>query len=194
MLGLICKSIEGFVRDKHGDESWARICAAAELPFERFDVMRRYDLAILPRLSMATMAELERPHFAILEDIGHWICTHPPLEPVRRLIRFSGTDFVDLLYALDEIDDRMRIAWPGLQMVEFRTTQHGPGDFTIACHSSFPGAAACLTGMLRAMADDYGTLAIIEPDRSDKSMQQVSVRVFDQTFQTPREFNLGSVA
>lgn len=195
MLGLICKSFEGFVRDQHGDAAWSRIRVAAGLSFDRFEVLRNYDTAVLAKVTRATVAELGRPHTAVLEDIGHWICTHPPLEPIRRLIRFSGTDFVDLLYALDEMHDRTRIAWPGLQMAEFRTTQQGPGDFSVACHSGIPGAAAVLTGVLRAMADDYGTLAIIESDRADgDGVERVTVRVFDQTFQAPREFNLGTVA
>ena len=148
MLGLICKSLEGFVRDQHGDLQWERIRRAARLPFER-------------------------------------------------LIRFSGTSFVDLLFSLEEIEDRARIALPNLHLPQFRVELTASDEFVVTSQWMVPGAAAVLTGMLRAMADDYGTLAIIErgglSQDGDTVIETISVRVIEDTFHEPREFTLGGV-
>lgn len=198
MLGLICKSLEGFVRDQHGDAQWDRIRRAAKFDFESFEALRVYDDSVLIDLVAASGNALERLHSPMLEDIGHWICTHPPLEPVRRLIRFSGTSFVDLLFALDEVDDRARIALPNLNLPQFRVEKAASDDFVVTSRWVMPGAAAVLTGMLRAMADDYGTLALIERGGLSQDdgilVETISVRVIEDTFHEPREFNLGGAA
>ena len=196
MHGLICKSLESFVRDRHGDRIWQDIVRRSVSPVDRFESLRRYDDEMMERVFSTTFQALNRSNAAVLEDVGHWICTHPPLEPVRRLIRFSGTSFVDLIYSLDEIHDRARIALPGLGLPKFFPSEMAPNDFLIRSSWHFEGGGAVLTGMLRAMADDYGALAIIESQDRLKEGQiweeSLSVQIFDQSHQAPREFTLGA--
>lgn len=198
MHGLICKSLEEFVRDQHGDEVWQRIVQVSGLPVNRFEALRSYDDELMQSVFMSTFQELGRANTLVLEDIGHWICTHPPLEPVRRLIRFSGTSFVDLIYSLDEIHDRARIALPGLGLPKFYVTERGPNDFRVRSAWHLEGGGAVLTGILRAMADDYGALALIEigarQQIGETWEETLSVNIFDQAHQAPREFTLGDVS
>lgn len=198
MHGLICKMLEEFVRVQHGGEIWERICRRAGVPDSRFEALRSYDDEMMERAFLVAFEELGRSHAVVLEDMGHWLCTHPPLERVRRLIRFSGTSFVDLVYSLDEINDRTRIALPGLRLPRFRVTEVVPNDFCIRSSWHLAGGSSVLTGILRAMADDYGALAVIEPgDRThvdDVWHEILSVRIFDQSHQEPREFTLGEVS
>ena len=61
-----------------------------------------------------------------------------------------------------------------------------------------PGTSAVLIGVLRAMADDYGTLAYLEFERSAEVngswSEIISVQLLDERFSAPREFRLGGVA
>lgn len=197
MHGLICKALEEFVRDQHGADTWERICRRANLPLTRFEALRSYDDTMMEGVFVVAFDELGRSTNIVLEDIGHWLCTHPPLERVRRLIRFSGNSFVDLVYSLDEIHDRARIALPGLGLPKVRVTEHGANDFRIRCSWHVSGGSSVFTGILRAMADDYGALALI--DIGERTQvdgiwhEMLSVRIFDQSHQAPREFNLGEV-
>ncbi|CTQ32835.1 heme NO-binding domain-containing protein [Jannaschia rubra] len=195
MYGLICKSLEGFVRDRRGAEAWGRIVARAELPFETFEALRVHDKEMMLRLIAAAAQEMQRETLALIEDVGHWICTHPPLEPVRRLIRFSGRNYVDLIHSFDEMQERAKLALPGIDFPEFLVTEVGPGRFEVVARWEMAGAAALLTGMFRAMADDYGALALIETTdfrREDGlSIEVISIHVIEQAFQEPKEFKLG---
>ncbi|WP_299816043.1 heme NO-binding domain-containing protein [uncultured Jannaschia sp.] len=197
MHGLICKTLEEFVIAQHGSRVWAGIRRNADAPHGRFEALRTYDADLMIRLIDATGARLNRPVTAILEDIGHWICTHPPLEHVRRLIRFSGRTFVDLLYSLDELHDRGRMALPGMDLPHFEIAEPKANAFHVTSRWSFPGAGAVLAGSLRAMADDYGTLALIDTGRArrigDVWIDEVTVQVIEQAYQAPREFTLGGV-
>lgn len=198
MHGLICKSLEGFVIDRHGPSVWAAIRESVDLPFERFEALHFYDDAMMVGLVSATAQRLGQPRLALLEDIGHWICTHPPLEAVRRLIRFTGATFVDLIYALEEVQDRARIAVHGLALPRFRVSEGQMGHFTVTSDWTVAGGGAVATGMLRAMADDYGALAVIETVRvapHDGAWREwIDVRLFEAEFQEPRAFSLGGGA
>ncbi|CTQ50319.1 heme NO-binding domain-containing protein [Jannaschia donghaensis] len=195
MHGLICKSLEEFVRDQHGEAVWRQICLRSRAPSGGFEGLRSYDDALMEVVFATAFDELGQSRSGLLEDIGHWICTHPPLEPVRRLIRFSGTSFVDLIYSLEDIHDRARIALPGLGLPKFSMTEPTANTFRICSVWHMEGGGAVLTGILRAMADDYGALALIEPGQSDRKNGKwhefVGVTIFDQAHQEPREFTLG---
>lgn len=195
MHGLICKAVEGFVTDQHGLGTWAEIRLAARLEFEHFESLRVYDQVLAERVFNAAAASLRRDRNALFEDVGAWICTHPPLDMVRRLIRFTGRTFVDLLYALDEVHDRASMAVPGLELPRFRLEREGEGEFEIHSRWRIAGGAAVLMGVLRAMADDYGALALIEAAEArlveGDWQERVHIRVVDQEFQAPREFMLG---
>ncbi len=198
MHGLVCKSLEEFVRSRHGDDTWLRIVQASALHVSRFEILSSYDDLLMRDVFLAAFRELGLTNTALLEDIGHWICTHPPLEAARRLIRFSGTNFVDLVYSLDEMHERARIALPGLEMPRVQLTQTSSEDFDIRSIWHLEGSGAVLTGLLRAMSDDYGVLVLIDPgERSfDGTLWQekLTMRIFDPTHQAPREFTLGDVA
>lgn len=195
MHGLICKSLEVFIRDQHGADVWDRIVAASGAPVTRFESLRRYDDEMMRDVFVQVFKALNTTNTAVWEDLGHWLCVHPPLEPVRRLIRFSGTGFVDLLYSVGDFHDRTRIALPGLDVPRFRIEEPRPNEFEIHSAWHLEGSSAVLTGVLRAMADDYGALAVIDARgrrREDEIWHEMlSVRVFDATFQEPREFALG---
>lgn len=198
MHGLICKAVEGFVRDQHGAAAWAEVRARAGLDFDGFETLRIYDSEVAEGMIDATAALLDRDRNAVFEDMGVWICTHPPLEAVRRLIRFTGKTFVNLLYSLDEVHDRACMAVPGLDLPRYRLETDASGQFEIFSRWRFAGAAAVLTGVLRAMADDYGTLAVIDAGEARLEggvwLELIHIRVVEHSFSEPREFTLGGLA
>ncbi len=198
MHGLICKAVEGFVKDQHGPEAWADVRAAAGLGIASFESLRIYDPDVAEATIDAMTLTLGRTRDAVFEDIGQWICTHPPLEPVRRLIRFTGKTFVNLLYALDEVHERAAMAVPGLDLPRYHLDKDGAGEFEIQSRWHVAGGAAVLTGVLRAMADDYGTLALIDAGSVERVdgfwLERIHIRVVEQAFHEPREFTLGGIA
>ena len=198
MHGMICKSLEGFIVDRHGRDMWMRICERADLPFEQFETLRVYDDALMLRAMEATQHETKRGTAALFEDIGHWLCTHPPMEPVRRLIRFGGSTFEQLLISLEEVHDRARMALPGIELPVFRLEEVRDGEYEIVSRWNFAGAGALLMGIMRAMADDYGALALIEygDSREDGEIweETILVQVVERDFHAPREFSLTGAA
>lgn len=198
MHGLICKALEVFVVDRHGRPAWEEICRKADTPVIRFDTMRRYDDALMLRLVASTARHFGQRRMALCEDVGHWVCTHPPLEPVRRLFRFAGTEFVDLLQSLDDLHERANLAVPGIEMPRYQLLETAPGRFRAHSRWSVAGGGAVLVGVLRAMADDYGTLAMLEAGpivESEGEWQEVvDIRIVEFDFSEGRAFALGGAA
>ncbi|HBH00041.1 MAG: heme NO-binding domain-containing protein [Rhodobacteraceae bacterium] len=195
MHGLINRSIEAFIAYTYGPETWAGIASAAELPATGFEPLQSYEDTVTARVLAAAADALQREQAAILEDAGHYLVTNPGLPAPRRLLRFGGDTFADFLHSLEDLHDRARLALPDLDLPRIEVTEDVPGRFTLR-HAWAAGLGPMITGALRAMADDYGALALIEPGRGrrDDGQETISVRLLESDFAQGRDFSLGRLA
>jgi hypothetical protein len=194
MHGMINCALQGFLLAHYGPTVWREVCTRARLPEEGFEAMKTYDDALTLACFDAALAVLEKHPNALLEDIGTYLVTHPDLEPLRRLLRFGGGTFVEFLQSLEEMPDRARLAIPELEMPAITLTRQAPGDYMIAARWPLPGIAPVLSGALRAMADDYGALVLLQLAGLETGEERLSVRVFDTAYSAGRSFSLGQAA
>lgn len=186
MDALLLRLLQGYFRDTFGPLIWRAVCRRAELTIETFEPMLRYDVGLADRVAMHAAKTLGRPVEAVWEDMGTYLVTNPGHEGVRRLLRFGGIGFADFLHSLEEMPGRAQLAMPDLQLPEVMVTALGPDKFQLRCKSWVKGAPWILVGMLRAMADDYGTLCVIDADDEGR----VLVQILDNRHSTARAFDL----
>lgn len=194
MHGLINRSIEAFIADHHGAAVWADIARAAAVPNGGFEPLQSYDDAVTVRVLDRAAVVLGRGPAALLEDAGHYLVTNPGLARPRRLLRFGGETFADFLHSLEDIHDRARLALPDLDLPRIDVIEDTPGRFTLR-YAWAAGLGPMIIGALRAMADDYGALAVIEPGRARASGPgTITVRLMESDFAKGRDFRLGRAA
>lgn len=186
MDALLLRSLQGYVRDTFGQPVWLTVCRQAALKVETFEPMLRYDTGMADRVAETAAQVLGRSVDTVWEDVGTYLVTDPAHEGVRRLLRFGGQSFVDFLHSLDEAPGRARLAMPGLDLPELTLQETAPDSFVVDCVSRLKGVQRILVGMLTAMADDYGTLCLIEAEGSNR----VSVQVLDRSHASGRRFDL----
>lgn len=191
MHGMINCALQGFLLANYGEDVWREVRTRARLPEEGFEAMVRYDDALTRACFAAALKVLDKRPNALLEDIGTHLVTDPGLEPLRRLLRFGGGSFVEFLHSLEEMPDRARLAIPELEVPRITLSSVGAGDYVIAARWTLPGIAPLLSGALRAMADDYGALVLLQLAGISKGEERLSVRVFDAAFSAGRSFSLG---
>lgn len=162
MFGLLLRSIQAYLRGTFGPVVWARVLRAAGQPPEGFEPMLPYDARAVGRVLAAAAQELHRPAEAILEDVGTFLVADPGHRALRRLLRFGGAGFADFLHSLEELPDRARLALPGLRLPQVTLAEIGPGRVRLAVTGALPALLPVALGALRAMADDYGALVLIE--------------------------------
>ena len=162
MHGLMNRAIQCFVRDTYGAEAWRDVAARADLGPHGFEAMLSYDDAITWRVLDLACERLAKPRDAVLEDLGTYLVSHPNVEALRRLLRFGGVDFLDFLHSLDELAERARLAVPDLALPPVEVEALSDERFRLRCRAPRPGFGHVMVGVLRAMADDYGALAMIE--------------------------------
>jgi hypothetical protein len=192
MHGLINRSIEVFLRDTYGAELWLDVARDAGLGFDAFEAMRSYDDRLTDRVVMAAAARLAQPRDSLLEDLGTFLVSHPSLERLRRLLRFGGVSFVDFLHSLDDLEGRGRLALPELDLPLLRLRGVSPERFVLRCEAGLPGAGHVIVGLLRAMADDYGALVLLEHDGTDATGETVSIHLLETRFAAGRRFDLAA--
>ncbi len=191
MHGLINRAVQCFVRDTYGADAWADLGTTVGVGPEGFESMLTYDDEITFRLLEALCRLRRRPTDDILEDLGTYLVTHPNTRAIRRLLRFGGQSFSELLYSLDDLPDRARLAVPELDLPSLSLTEVQPGRFRLVVSSSRPGFGPVLAGILRALADDYGALAFLELQGATEGREVILIDLLDAEFAEGKRFSLG---
>ncbi|WP_158964525.1 heme NO-binding domain-containing protein [Chachezhania sediminis] len=192
MHGLINRAVQSFVCLTYGRDRWQRVMRATGLDFVEFEGMLTYDDAILGQVLEVLRQELDRPLDDILEDIGTFLVSHPEMQRLRRLLRFSGETYVDFLHSLDDLPDRARLAISDLKIPPLDLREFAAGCYCLSCGVGLPGFGRVLIGVLRAMADDYGALVTLQYVGSNGRQEQIAITLVNSAFAAGRSFDLGA--
>lgn len=162
MHGLVCRSLHLFLSDSRGDALWRAVARRAGLSDAGVEAFLPVDPSVIDRILTAAAAETRLPVAALLEDMGTHLVTHPRREGVRRLLRFGGPDFREFLHSLQDLPARVALAVPELVLPAITVREGGRGRFDLDVAAGLPGFARVAAGMIRAMADDYGALVVLD--------------------------------
>lgn len=187
MHGLINRSIECFLRDTYGVPAWRKIAADAHVQGDDFEAMLRYDDQVTFDLLSVAAGHLAKPVDALLEDLGAYLVS---LEPLRRLLRFGGVGYDDFLMSLPDLHGRAQMAVPDLNLPQLDLRSYGAGRFTLICRAPHPGFGHVFMGVLRAMADDYGALALIDHEGRSGPVETVRIALLETQYHIGRRFEL----
>lgn len=194
MHGLINRSIECFVRDTYGPQTWANVMMRANLGFSSFEAMLSYEDSDTFTVLDQTAQELRRTGNDVLEDLGTYLVSHPNVEALRRLLRFGGVSFVEFLHSLDELPDRARLAVDDLNLPQMELREFGANNFTLTCRSDQEGFGHVMMGVLRTLADDYGALVFLEHKGGKPGVETIDITLIETAFAQGRSFDLGARA
>lgn len=190
MHGLINRSLQCFLRDMYDPQVWHDVAAAARAPADGFESMLQYDDALTHALLDSAAQRLDRTPDSLLEDLGTYLVSHPNRAALRRLLRFGGVGFVDFLHSIDDLPGRARLAVPDLDLPQIELCDEGGGRFTLCCRGAQPGFGPVLMGILRAMADDYGALVMLEDMGRTEGADRIAIDLLAQDFAEGKRFEL----
>lgn len=189
MHGLLNRSIQNFLSETYGREVWQEISAIAECP-SGFEALLSYDDEITLRLLNVAQNTLNKPIETLLEDLGTYLVASPSVGAVRRLLRFGGDNFTDFLYSLDDLQGRAHLAVPDMGFPKLDIRSHTFNAYTLSCTDGHPYAALILLGVLRAMADEYGALVMLDHLGQRAEAEVISIEVHESSFADARSFDL----
>lgn len=207
MHGLVNKALQSFISDAFGGVVWHDVAQHAGitqlLGADGFEAMQSYDDSLTESVIEAAVILLRRPRDSLLEDLGTYLISHERMEPLRRLLRFGGVSFTDFLYSLDELQGRSHLAVPDLALPDLVISEAGPDSFLLTCTGGPLGFGHVMVGILRALADDYGALVVLEhrgmqrADRADGTpgtVDLIGIEVHDPAYHAGRRFDLATEA
>ncbi|AJE48057.1 heme NO-binding domain-containing protein [Celeribacter indicus] len=191
MHGMINRAIQCFLRDTYGPRTWQKVAENANLGFDNFEAMLSYpDQVTLDVLGHAAR-HLHKPVETFLEDLGTYLVSHPNVEAIRRLLRFGGENFTEFLFSLNEIEGRVRLALPDLDVPALSVEANADGTFRLICSNAMPGFGYAVVGVMRAMADDYGALVFLEHEGwRDSGEEAVTIHLLETAYAQGRSFDL----
>ena len=190
MHGLINRSFECFLRATYGGPFWAEVAQDLDAGIEQFEPVLHYDDALSYRMLESASTRLDKPPETLLEDFGTFLVADPAAERVRRLLRFGGVDYEDFLASLEDLRGRARLAVPDLDLPRIELEDQGGGVYRLACRSPHKGFGQVYLGLLRALADDYGALVLIDFEGDVDGAEILTIRLADAAFAEGRAFDL----
>jgi hypothetical protein len=190
MLGVVNKAIEEFVITVHGGAVWQEVLRDIGTPGFRLEPMLMYEDEKSYALIRALSKRLSKPQQDILDDIGTYLVTPPNGGALRRLLRFSGSSFDDFLFSLDDLNDRVDLALPDLQLPQIMVIPQTIDRVHVRVSQTWSGFAYVLQGLLRAMADDYGTLVFLDVRRDITDSACIEVILIENNFSAGIDFDM----
>lgn len=181
MHGLINRSIEAFLRQVYGETLWQEVARSEGVDPRGFLTVRSYPHPVSNGLIEAAAQRLGKPAPELVEDLGAWLAR---LEAIRRLLRFSGRSFPEFIHRLGELPGRARMIVPDLDMPPIAVRTISPGHLEVRI-DGIEGWTWGVAGLIRAMADDYGALGLIQQDG-----KVVNIHISDDEFSEGRGFTL----
>jgi len=109
---------------------------------------------------------------------------------LRRLLRFGGVDFPDFLQSMEDMKGRGHLALPDLDLPDLDLIDVAPGQFLLRCRFPVPGAGHVVMGLLRAMADDYGALVLLDHRETGPEGEVIAINLAEARFAEGRRFDL----
>lgn len=191
MYGLINRAIESFVTETYGEAVWLRVAGLAQPGLRRIEAMLDYPPDLTMRLLDALSRDLDRDLPALLEDLGTFLVSGQGMVAIRRLLRFGGNEFLDFLTSLEELPGRARMALPDLDLPGLDLMDEGEGCYRLTCQAGIPGYGAVMVGLLRAMADEYGALVLLDyGGEGPEGAETVWIVLVEHAFAKARAFEL----
>lgn len=190
MHGIVFKSFEGFVRSSYGAERWRLAAMRLDLTFDSFEPMFHYDDALAEGLVETYSTLLGKSRESLLEDFGTYLIAGLKSGRVRRILRYGGIDYEDFLHSLDDLPGRVGLAVPDIDLPELVLREVTPGRYELACRGAIRGVGHLLSGLLRALADDYGALVVLDHAYLRDGVELVDIHLLEPAFAEGRRFDL----
>ncbi|ARE39615.1 hypothetical protein RGUI_1474 [Rhodovulum sp. P5] len=190
MHGLVNRAIQYFISTTYGPELWDRIARDAGAESRGFSALLNYSDAMTGALISSAAESLNQPRSMLLEDLGTFLVSDPSLEPLRRLLRFGGETFSDFIYSLEDFPERLRLIVPDFPVPELELQEDGGGSFLLRSRNGMECCIHVMEGMLRAIADDYGALVLLEVEEAHADGGLLRINLLDVKFSEGRAFSL----
>ncbi len=180
--------MQAFVIESYGAALWDDIARRCDVPGGGFEILLSYPPDLLDRVEDEVARRIDRTRAEMLEDLGVHIVARPHGDAVRRLLRFSGARFGDFIENLPDLPERLRLAVPGLDLPPLDLAAVAPPGAGWIVTPGDPRIVPLLVGVLRAMADEHGTLALVEATRDRRG---IDVSLLCAEHGAARDFALG---
>ena len=188
MHGLMNRAIQGFVQETYGPDAWARVRAEVGLGPEGFEALQHYDDTLTETVLNSAAHHLNRSRESVLEDVGTYLVSGTQNRALRRLLRFGGPSFAEFVHSLEELPGRARLALPDLDLPCLRLEEPQPDVYTLTI-VGYPGIGMVFLGLLRAMADDYGALVLLDC-QNDGENDLITISLLDMEHSSGTHFAL----
>lgn len=166
MHGMINRGLQSFVQLIYSQKKWDQVTAEMGQVALNYEALLYYDDLETEDLIDAICLSINRTRAEMLEDFGTFLVSELSSPTVRRLLRLGGTTYSEFMYSLEEVEERVRLALPDLDLPCVEVVSADGVSFTLTSQFNKLCYGEVLLGILRAMSDTYGALVTVDLESS----------------------------
>jgi hypothetical protein len=157
MYGMVNIAIEQMITEQHGQTTWNRIKASANVNEISFINIKSYNDAITYNLIEAASNILGKETADILEDFGMYWILYTANQGYGDLMKLGGNSLPEFLQNLNMLHFRVGSAMPELSPPYFEVLSLNKNSLTLSYRSKRQGLAHMVVGLLKGLGIKFGT-------------------------------------
>lgn len=156
MYGLLLDTIQKFIREKYGENSWANIRRRAKLSNHWFVTHEVYPESLIPTLVDAAAEELGEDRDNVMRMFGEYFAQNIGRYGYARLLRVLGRNLRDFLNGLVDLHEYLRFSYPNMSPPAFFTANETPEGLHLHYITKREGFLCYVMGQMRTIGRIYG--------------------------------------
>ena len=157
MYGMVNKALEDLVCSRYGQDTWETIKRDAGVDIDVFISMDGYPDDVTYKLVGAASAVLGQSAEEVLKAFGEYWVLYTAKEGYGEVLKMAGDTLPVFLQNLDNLHARMGLIFPRLKPPSFRCTDIREDSLRLHYHSTRPGLAPFVIGLVTGLAVRFKT-------------------------------------
>lgn len=153
MYGIINRSIQQYIVEKHSEQKWLEIQAHAGINEDYFVAMKQYPDEQTVTLVKASAEILQISFDEMLEKIGFYWVGYNAKNEYKAYFEAAGNDMIGMLQNLNHMHDQVKMVLPELQPPKFEFEKLSDDHCHLHYRSHREGLSPMVIGLLYGLAD-----------------------------------------
>ncbi|EDW85118.1 uncharacterized protein Dwil_GK14486 [Drosophila willistoni] len=160
MYGMLYESVQHYIQEKYGMETWKKICKIVDCKHNSFKTHQIYPDKLMPDFAAALAACTGETFDFCMNFFGHCFVRFFSNFGYDKMIRSTGRYFCDFLQSIDNIHLQMKFTYPKMKSPSMQMTAVDDNGAVLLYRSGRTGMSKYLIGQMTEVAREFYGLEI----------------------------------
>ncbi|KAH8276814.1 hypothetical protein KR026_001374 [Drosophila bipectinata] len=155
MYGMLYESVQHYIQQEYGMDTWKKICQIVDCKHQSFKTHQIYPDKLMPDIAAALSACTGESFDFCMNFFGRCFVRFFSNFGYDKMIRSTGRYFCDFLQSIDNIHVQMRFTYPKMKSPSMQLTNVDDDGAVILYRSGRTGMSKYLIGQMTEVAKEF---------------------------------------